>query len=65
MEVPNTPETQNFYGYSENQVPNLKVARAKMSELYDIENELSISAKLDHYKSSERKLAKKKRRKNA
>jgi hypothetical protein len=29
-----------------------------MSELYDIENELSISAKLDHYKSSERRLAK-------
>lgn len=59
LEVPDNPETQATYGYSENQVSNLKIARAKMSELYDIENELSISAKLDHYKSSERQLAKK------
>lgn len=58
LEIPDTPETQDFYGYSENQVANLKIARAKISELYDIENELSISAQLDHYKSSERQLAK-------
>jgi len=58
LEIPDTPETQHFYGYSENQAANLKIARAKMSELYDIENELSISAKLAHYKSSERQLAK-------
>ena len=58
LEIPDTPETQDFYGYSENQVSNLKIARAKMSELYDIENELSISATLGHYKSSERQLAK-------
>lgn len=58
LEIPDNPETQSIYGYSENCVPNLKIARAKMSELYDIENELSISAKLSHYKSSERQLAK-------
>lgn len=59
LEIPDTRETQSFYGYSENQVSNLKIARAKMSELYDIENELSLSAELEHYKSSERQLAKK------
>lgn len=58
LEIPDTPETQKVYGYSENQVSNLKIARAKMSELYDIENELSISAKIGHYKSSEIQLAK-------
>ena len=58
LEIPDNPETQIIYGYSENQVLGLKIARAKMSELYDIENELSISAKIDHYKSSEIRLAK-------
>lgn len=58
LEIPDNPETQLTYGYSENQVSKLKIARAKISELYDIENELSISTKLDHYKSSERQLAK-------
>lgn len=58
LEIPDNFETQLTYGYSENQVSKLKIARAKMSELYDIENGLSISTKLDHYKSSERQLAK-------
>lgn len=58
LEIPDTPETQAVYGYSENQIPGLKIAKAKMSELYDIENDLAISAKIDHYKTSERTLAK-------
>jgi hypothetical protein len=58
LEIPDNFETQLIYGYSENQVSKLKIARAKMAEIYDIENGLSISAKLDHFKSSERQLAK-------
>jgi hypothetical protein len=58
LEIPNNPETQLHYGYAENKIPAVKVARAKMSELYDLQNGLSISAKIDHYKIGERQLAK-------
>ncbi|MCK7467643.1 MAG: hypothetical protein MZU91_05610 [Desulfosudis oleivorans] len=60
LEIPDNFETQLVYGYSENGVSKLKIAQAKMSELYDIENQLSISAKLSHYKTGERELAKEK-----
>lgn len=57
LEIPNNPETKNIYGYAKNGY-GLKLARAMSSDLYDIENGIIISAKLDKYTSSERTLAK-------
>jgi hypothetical protein len=57
LEIPNNKETRIMYGYAENGTGS-KTARAMSSDLYDIENDIIISAKLDRYTSSERKLAK-------
>jgi hypothetical protein len=56
IEIPNTEETQNYFGYAENQ-HKLKTARALALGLYDLENEIMISSTLGHYNDSERELA--------
>ncbi|AVP56098.1 transposase IS4 family protein [Clostridium tetani] len=55
LEIHNSEELRNTFGYIENQ--NAKVARAKASALYDIENDMIIASKLTHYRASERDIA--------
>lgn len=56
-ELPNTKETRETYGYwySKGEAP---VARARVSNLYDIENKLTVSSILGRYHDNERALAK-------
>jgi hypothetical protein len=58
MELPNTRETQQEYGYVSSQKEGFQLARALSSHLYDVENKLAISTCLSRYDDSERKLAK-------
>lgn len=58
LEIPNNPETRQIYGYATNNNPDLKIARAMMAELYDLENGLIVSSKISRYTSSERNLVK-------
>lgn len=55
LELHNCEELRNTFGYIENQ--NAKVARARASALYDIENDMIIASKLTHYRASEREIA--------
>lgn len=55
LEVNNTEELRNEFGYIENQ--NKKVARARASALYDVENDMIISSQLTHYRCGEREIA--------
>lgn len=55
LELPNTETLRKAYGYAENTTS--KVARAKVSGLYDVENNFMIDAIIDHYKVDERSLA--------
>ncbi|OPJ55922.1 IS4 family transposase [Alkalithermobacter paradoxus] len=55
LELHNSEELRNTFGYIENQ--NAKVARARASALYDIENDMIIASKLTHYRASEREIA--------
>ena len=55
MELQNTEELRKVFGYAEN--GKSEVARAKISGLYDIENDIIIDATIDHYKTPERALA--------
>jgi hypothetical protein len=57
LEIPNTSENREIYGCAGNG-SGLKLARAKSLILYDIENKLILSSKIDKYSSSERALAK-------
>jgi hypothetical protein len=57
FEIPDNPKTRAAYGYAANG-QGTKIARALSSTLYDVENGLIISSKLDKYTSSERVLAK-------
>jgi hypothetical protein len=55
LEINNTEELRNEFGYIENQ--NKKVARARASALYDVENDMIVSSKLTHYRCGEREIA--------
>lgn len=56
LEIPNTETLRTEFGYAENQ--NGKTARARMSCLYDVVNNIVIKSKIDRYDSSERDMAK-------
>jgi hypothetical protein len=58
MEVPNTKETQEAFGFVSNGGEDYKLARALSSNLFDLENKLAISTTLGRYDASERDLAK-------
>ena len=55
MELQNTEELRNVFGYAEN--GRSEVARARISGLYDVENNIMIDAIIDNYKTSEKDLA--------
>lgn len=55
LQLHNSEELRNTYGYIENQ--NAKVARARASALYDIENDMIITSSIGHYRTGERETA--------
>jgi hypothetical protein len=55
LELQNTEALRMAYGYAEN--TTAKVARARVSGLYDVENHFMIDAIIDHYKVDEETLA--------
>jgi hypothetical protein len=55
LEVSNTNELMEEFGYAENQ--SVKVARAKASGVYDIENDMMLASKITKYTLSERAIA--------
>lgn len=55
MELQNTEALREAYGYAEN--TTTKVARARVSGLYDVENNFLMDAIIDHYKVDEETLA--------
>ena len=56
LELNNSKRLREEYGYVENKT--IKVARALASGIYDIENNIMLTAKITKYKTSERDLAK-------
>lgn len=52
LEVNNTEELRQEFGYIENQ--SIKVARVRATGLYDVENDMIITSSIDHYKTGER-----------
>lgn len=58
MELPNTSETRNVYGYTTTYKVGFRIARALSSHLYDLENKLVLSTCLSRYDDNERDLAK-------
>jgi len=56
MEIPDTKELREEYGYIKNQ--NGQVARAKAACIYDVVNKIVIKSKIDRYTASEREMAK-------
>lgn len=52
LEISNTENLRNEFGYIENQ--SMKVARARAAALYDVENDMIITAVLSKYRASER-----------
>ncbi|MGO1469457.1 MAG: IS4 family transposase [Tissierella sp.] len=60
LEIPNTEELRDQYGCQVSNIEGVrKVARAKASGLYDVENNIMIDAILDKFNTPERTLAKK------
>ena len=55
LQLHDSENLRNVFGYIENQ--NSKVARARASALYDIENDMIIASKLGHYRTGERETA--------
>lgn len=55
LELQNTEELRKVYGYAENRTT--KVARARVSALYDLENNLLIDAIIDRYDTDENDLS--------
>lgn len=55
LELSNTETLRNEFGYIENQ--NAKVARARASALYDVENDMIITSQITHYRCGERETA--------
>lgn len=59
LEIPNTEELRDFYGYLNPNKENVrKMARARVFGIYDIENNIMIDSSIDKYKTPERKSAK-------
>jgi hypothetical protein len=58
LEIPNTQETRETYGYIRNQKKDFQVARSLSSHLFDVENKLMISSCMSRYDDNERNLAK-------
>jgi hypothetical protein len=52
LEINNTESLREKFGYIENQ--SMKVARARASGLYDVENDMIIASVISHYKTGER-----------
>lgn len=52
LEINNSEKLRDEFGYIENQ--SMKVARARASGLYDVENDMMIAAVLSKYRSNER-----------
>lgn len=60
LEIPNSEELREQYGYQNSNKNDVrKVARAKASGLYDLENNIMIDAIVDRYNTPERDLARK------
>lgn len=57
MELPNTNKLRNHFGYVENQMKP-RNARARVSAIYDVENDMIVTSKIKSYKTSERDAAK-------
>jgi hypothetical protein len=57
LEIPDNAETRKIYGYVENGC-GLKLARAMMAGLYDVESGIMIESQINRYTSSERSLFK-------
>ncbi len=55
IELHNTPRMREAFGYVENQ--HGKFARASVSGVYDVENEMMIAAQIERYGTSERVVA--------
>lgn len=55
LELKNTAELPTAFGYAENGVS--QIARARISCLYDLENDIMIDALIGHYDNDERKFA--------
>ncbi|MFB9331167.1 IS4 family transposase, partial [Paenibacillus aurantiacus] len=58
LEVPNTKENQEAFGYVTTQVKDFQLARARTSLLFDVENNLTLHASLGKFADSEKNLAK-------
>ena len=52
LEINNTEKLRNEFGYIENQT--IKVARAKATGLYDVENDMILTSVIGKYRASER-----------
>ncbi|WP_032078992.1 IS4 family transposase [Clostridium drakei] len=52
LEINNTEKLREEFGYIENQT--IKVARARATGLYDVENDMIITSSIDHYRTGER-----------
>lgn len=58
IEIPNTPQNRNFFGFQKTQHEK-QPARANLSTIYDINNHFYLDVQIDKYSSSEKTLAKK------
>lgn len=56
IEVPNTTELREHYGYATNSNSDQKVARALSTAVYDVENKIVIGSLIGRYDDSEREL---------
>lgn len=57
IEVPNTAELREHYGYATNSNSIKEVARALSTTVYDVENKIVIGSLIGRYDDSERELA--------
>ncbi|HZK24200.1 MAG TPA: IS4 family transposase, partial [Oscillospiraceae bacterium] len=56
LEINNSQRLRDAYGYSEGS-KTVKLARAKASSIYDIENDMIITSKISKYTTGEREMA--------
>ena len=57
IEIPNTVELKEHYGYATNSNSDKKVARALSSIVYDVENKIIVNSLIGRYDDNERDLA--------
>lgn len=57
FELPNTESLREDFGYTSNQ-RKIKIARARVSTILDVENDIILTSKIKHYRTSERDAAK-------